>query len=77
MSPLIALSTYICHGCSASARNSNSTTIVHSAALRSHASIVRRLSQRSLSAPANMLITTYGAYEHIDSIAVSSAEPLR
>lgn len=47
-----------------------------SAAAASQMSMVAFLFQRSESAPAKMLKSTYGAYEQMESNAVLSAEPL-
>src|SRR5574344_61755 len=48
----------------------------HTAASVSQTSMTFFLSHLSLSAPANMLISTYGVYEHIDNSAVCSADPV-
>ena len=56
--PLSAFRIYMCQGKSRSAFNSPSTISVQTAAHRSQQSMVRFLSQRSLSAPAKTLIST-------------------
>ena len=68
--------TYKCHSVSVSVRYSTNTATVISAARRSHTSIVFFLSNRSVIAPAKMLMMTYGAYVQMVSVAVLSAEPV-
>lgn len=64
------------HTQSASVLSKTSTPTVVSAAAASQMSIVAFLFQRSESAPAKMLKSTYSAYERMESSAVLSAEPL-
>ena len=56
--PLTAFRRYICQGASCPVFSRASTPTVLMAASRSHMSMVRFLSQRSLSAPAKMLMST-------------------
>ena len=76
INPLSTLSAYRWPTRSVPVKYSAITAAVPAAATLSHTSIVRRLSHRSLSAPAKTLSATYGAYEQIESIAVLSADPV-
>ena len=56
--PLTAFKRYMCQGASCPVFSRTSTPTVLTAASRSQMSMVRFLSQRSLRAPAKMLMTT-------------------
>ena len=74
--PFRALRMYRCHTARLSVFSSIRVMTVQTAAKLSQISMIAFLFHLSLTAPAKMLIKTYGAYEHTVSSEVVSAEPL-